>query len=65
MDVFDEVGQEQVADLVIARLVELDVVIGGAAQADDPTAQAFGVAQVVQCSDNLVLPFGLMASISS
>ena len=65
VDVGDEVGQEQMADLAIAGLMELDVVIGGARDAHDPAPDALGVAQVVQCSDNLVLPFGLMASISS
>ena len=43
----------------VARLVELDAVVGRAVQAHHPAGQAFGVAQVVQPSDNLVLAFGL------
>ena len=50
---------------MIARLVECDVVAGGAMHPDDPTAETLGVAQVVQGPNNLVFPFGLMVSISS
>ena len=64
MDVRDEVGQEQVADLASAGLVELDVVVRRAVEADHATADPFGIAQVVQPSDNLVLPFGLASSTS-
>ena len=61
MDIGDRVGQQQVADLAIGWLVELDVVVGRAVETDDLAGAALGVAQVVQPSDNLVLPFGSTA----
>jgi len=61
VDVGDGVGQEQVADLTIGRLVELDVVVGRAVEAHDRAAPTLGIAQVVQSPDNLVLPFGSTA----
>jgi hypothetical protein len=59
MDVGDGVGEQDVTDLAVGGLVELHLEVGRAAQPDDLTGQAFGIAQVVQPSDNLVLPFGL------
>ena len=58
MDVGDGVGQQEATDLAVVGLSELDVVVGGAIEADDLTGEALGVAQVVQPSDNLELPFG-------
>jgi hypothetical protein len=65
VNITDEVGQQQVADLAIAGLVELDVVVGGATDPDDSAPDPLGVAQVVQPSDNLVLAFGLITWVSS
>jgi hypothetical protein len=41
VDVRDQVGEEQMADLAIARLVELDVVVGGSAEPHHATTNAF------------------------
>ncbi|MFZ0666085.1 MAG: hypothetical protein WAM97_10035 [Acidimicrobiales bacterium] len=41
VDVGDEIGQKQMSDLFIARLVELDVVVGRSRDPDYPTADAF------------------------
>ena len=61
VDVGDGVGEQQAADLAVVGLAELDVVVGRAVEADDLTGEALGVAQVVQPSDNLELPFGSTA----
>jgi hypothetical protein len=58
MDVPDGVSQQQPAYLAIVGFAELDVVVGRAVEADDLTGAALRVAQVVQSSDNLELPFG-------
>lgn len=65
VDVGDEIGEEQAADLAVVRLSELDVVVRRAVKADCGTTATFGVAQVVQPSDNLVLPFGSTAPSSN
>ena len=64
MDVRDQIREEEPADLTVVRLFELDLVIGRTGEPDDPAGDTLGVAQVVQPSDNLVLPFGLMGSVS-
>jgi hypothetical protein len=61
MDLRDGVGQQEATNLTIVGLSELDVVIGRAIEADYLTGDALGVAQVVQPSDNLELPFGSAA----
>ncbi len=61
VDVGNGVGQQEASDLAVVGLAELDVVIGGAIEAHDLTGPALGVAQVVQPSDNLDLPFGSAA----
>jgi hypothetical protein len=58
VDVGDGVGEQQAADLAVVRPAELDVVVGGAVQADYLAGEPLGVAQVVQPSDNLELSFG-------
>ena len=58
VNVRDGVGQQQVSDVAVGRLVELVLVIGRSIDADDLAAEALGVTQVVQPSDNLELPFG-------
>ncbi len=58
VDIGDRVGQQQPTDLAVVGLAELDVVVGRAIETDDPTGKTLGVAQVVQPSDNLELPFG-------
>jgi hypothetical protein len=40
VDVGDEIGEQQMADLAIAGLMELPVVVGGAGQPDDPAGDA-------------------------
>jgi len=61
VDVRDGVGQEEAPDLAVVGLSELDVVVGGAIEVDEPAGVALGVAQVVQPSDNLELAFGSAA----
>jgi hypothetical protein len=61
MDIGDGVGEEESTDLAVVGFPELDVVVGGAIEADDLAGQALGIAQVVQPSDNLELPFGSAA----
>ena len=61
VDVGDGVGQKKATDLAVVGLSELDVVVGRAVETDDRTASTLGVAQVVQPSDNLELPFGSTA----
>jgi hypothetical protein len=61
MDVGDRIGQHQTAYLAVGRPMVLDVVVRRAAQPDDPARDSFGIAQVVQPSDNLELPFGSAA----
>ena len=58
MDIRDGVGQQEATDLAVVGLFELDVVVGRTIEADDLAGEALGVAQVVQPSDNLELPFG-------
>ena len=58
VDLRDGVGQQKVSDVAIGRFVELVLVIGRSIDADDLAAEALGVTQVVQPSDNLELPFG-------
>jgi hypothetical protein len=58
VDLGDDVGKQKVPDIAISRFVELVLVIGRPIEADDLASEAFGVAQVVQSSDNLELPFG-------
>jgi hypothetical protein len=61
VDIGDGVGQHEATDLAVVGLFELDVVVGRAVETDDPAGVALGVAQVVQPSDNLELPFGSAA----
>src|SRR6202030_252302 len=58
VDVRDGVGQQQVSNVAIGRFVELVLVIRRSIEADDLASELLGVAQVVQSSDNLELPFG-------
>ena len=58
VDISDGVGQHEATDLAVVGLLELDVVVGRAVEADDLAGVALGVTQVVQPSDNLELPFG-------
>jgi hypothetical protein len=41
MDIGDGVGEEESTDLAVVGFPELDVVVGGAVEADDLTGQAF------------------------
>src|SRR5665213_2721868 len=58
VDIGDGVGQHEATDLAVVGLSELDAVVGRAIEADNLAGEALGVAQVVQPSDNLELPFG-------
>ena len=58
VDIGDGVGQEETSNLAVVGLSEFDVVVGRAVEADDLAGVTLGVAQVVQPSDNLELPFG-------
>ncbi len=58
MDVRNGVREQEAPDLAVVGLAELDVVIGGAIEADELAGEALGVAQVVQPSDNLEPAFG-------
>jgi hypothetical protein len=65
VDVGDRVGQQDMTDLAISRPVMLDLVVRGATQPDHFARDPFGVAQVVQSSDNLELSFGSTAPSSN
>ena len=58
VNIGDRVSQQEAADRAVSRPSELDLVVGRTTETDDLTGDAFGVAQVVQPSDNLELPFG-------
>jgi hypothetical protein len=48
MDVRNGVGEQKTPDLAVVGLAELDVVVGGAIEADELAGVALRVAQVVQ-----------------
>lgn len=65
MDIGDRVGEQQTSDFAVMGFAELDVVVGRPIEADEPACVTLRIAQVVQPSDNLELPFGSTAPSSN